>query len=495
MTTNKVKSKLNKADELLEILNNENVKMFINQKKEFLVQLEDSKILKLESKEFKTFLISLFYRRFKSTIGKEAINNVIEVMKSWVYIDDKVKEINTFKRFGIFGNKLYYYLNNSNEEVVAISGDHYEIISASKCPVCFLPNKLMLAQDTPKSNDLGYTFTDYMKKYFGKLLKESELILHNTLLLYRFLLPLYKVQPIGSYVGKQGSGKSTCAKLDLLLLNPVTNLLSSMPDTFNEWLVLLENTDTLCIDNVSKFNKRVEDLLCNVVTGGTGIKRKLFSDTDIVDFNINSAVYTTSLSNITNAQDLNERIIAFHVQSLQNNERREDNLIFKEFYKDRPYILGEIFKAISIALSNEEMHKPMNYHIRMTSFEKMSITLGKAIGYTEDEVVEALIKNKHDIDKNILESDNFLSMIYNFTKDCGPFNDTPTSILIALNRYAKAQGISIPSLGIGSANAFTRKLNKVKNSLLANNIHYSFRQSNGKRLLSLEYINTEEESK
>ena len=490
------KDKKTQADILLEIIKDRRHMFFKNQYNSIYVSVPELNdvVWELQSSDYVSYLLKIYLDDMKTVIKKEVAKTVIDVIEGNEIFNDDFRP--TFTRLGsLNGESYYYYLNDSEKRMVAIrkgkNGKYDYEISTTKDEVMFVPTPGMKSQIPPnKSVKPPMSFQEYMRKYYG-VLNENELILHNVLLCYRFLYGLG--QPIASYTGAKGSGKTTLCSIDAQIVNPCINSVAAKPENIKDWYVHLNNTDLAVIDNLSTLNKKESDLLCQAISEvSVSSQRQLYSDNRLVIYKLYTSIYLSSIGIVSYQSDLLDRCIFFHTKRFSSSERIEESKFRKKFEEDLPHIMTSIFNILVEALNlMEEAKKDGTFdndeiYIRITSFQVYGIYLAKAMGYTKEEFINALKMNDMEIKTDLIVESDFATLIKKFMEDEKYIKGTATEVLNCLKSYCYSKDLLIDQFANTPAK-FGKALADYEDILKSVDIFVKKRKSNGVRLIEIIY--------
>jgi len=498
---NKKKSinKTSIADIVLDmIINLEKHTAFKNQYNEVFVRVKkNNKVFNIDDFEYYSYVSTLYFKYYQKTVKDEHIKLAIRTFKAIALSEGK--KCNTYLRMAFENDNLYYYLGNEEEDVIKLEKQsdgsyEYSVSQLTDDECVFIPSPLLKPQCIPVQNTEGKNFLDFMNSHYS-ILSDEELLLHNVLLVYHFIYDLEK--PIAVFSGSRGSGKSTLTKQDIMLLNNCSNLLNSKPKTEKDMCVLLNNNDIVAIDNVTKLNKSESDLLCMAIsTDSVSTVRRLYTNNEIVTYSLYTGIYLTCCDGIISyATDFLDRCIFFHTIRLDEKNRKEETEILQNFKDDMPFILYEIFANIlPKALEKVKYEQVKEYHVRVTSFEKFGRLIAKEIGYSEEAFINALVNNRKKIDNDLIENDDFASLINQFILERKSFKGSPTELYNELKIFSSDKGFSITKY-VASPSSLSRKINDKKEAFSSNGIEINSKQSNGRRYINLQLTDINDDFK
>lgn len=446
----------------------------------------------IRSSEYTSYLLKVYLDERNVVIRKEVVKAVIDVLEGVELFNDDFRP--TFARLGSLNkDSFFYYLNDSSKRMVAVRKSEdgvydYEITNTGS-EIMFVPTPSMKEQVAPnKQVEPPKTFIEYMSKYYG-VLNDMELLLHNVLLCYRFLYGFG--QPIAVFIGSKGSGKTTLCSFDALIVNPSINSVSAKPNGIKDWYVYLNNTDLSVIDNLSVLNKKESDLLCQAVQEfSVSSQRQLYSDNKMVTYKLYTSIYLSSIGLVSYQPDLLDRCIFFHTKRFNPDERVEEGKLRSEFEEDLPYIMTCIFDTISKALNMMEKDKKNGtfgtdkIFMRITSFQVYGVYLARAMGYREEDFINALKKNDKAIKTDLIVESDFAIVVKGYMLDRRYIKGTATAVLNDLKKYCSDKNLYLDQFANTPAR-FGKSLTDYEDILKSVGIAVKKRKSNGVRIVEM----------
>ena len=299
---------------------------------------------------FKTYLVGIYYKKYKEAVSKKVIEEIMEVIKARAIFEGKGYEV--YYRIATIKereekNRIYYNIGDS--EVGEITGEKWAIVKMIP-DVKFITSNAMRKQCMPKSNtpvNIG------LLKEVTNCGSDKDFILIMVYLAY--CLEGTAPYPILNINGEQGSGKSeTCRKL-VSLIDPNECLSYSVPEKEEDLHILAKRRGVLYFDNVSGINNKVSDWLCKLSTGAGSAKRALYTDDEEYSLRASAGIIINGINNSVERGDLLDRSITINLPALKT--RKSPQELDKRFEEIKGEILGGLFDLVVCALKNKEKAK------------------------------------------------------------------------------------------------------------------------------------------
>ena len=173
--------------------------------------------------------------------------------------------------------------------------------------------------------------------------------------------------------GSQGSGKTTMSTFIKALIDPVAdNKPSLFPKNDADLALMFRDNYLMAFDNLQTLNARLSDKLCTIVTGITESHRKLYTDDEMVHFDLCQPIILNGIHDIVKREDMLSRCIIMNLEKTVGKDAgaSEKVSLMEEFMNDRAIILGGI---VDILIEVLYFYQPnyasrMGYDVRMSSF-------------------------------------------------------------------------------------------------------------------------------
>jgi hypothetical protein len=292
----------------------------------------DGEILPVESGGgFCDWLWDAFISEKKRAPTSSAVKNAIHALQAVARRRSERAEVHI--RSAVADGKIYVDLANDRRQVVEIAASGWRIISDP--PIKFLRPVGMRALPEPRHGGS----IEQLRPYAN--LTNSGFILFVQLLIDA--LHQRVERPVACFIGGEGRGKSSLAKVAQRLLDPRTTDPGNPPTTVRELTVRARNGTVLIFDNLSTLSQDMSDAMCRLSSGIDSGLRKLFTDATQFSVRGSRSILFTAVKNPVTAPDLAERQVILKVPTVKDEQRTTNSRFWSAFERDTPTILGALY--------------------------------------------------------------------------------------------------------------------------------------------------------
>jgi hypothetical protein len=377
----------------------------------------------VRSKSCKRWLTQIFYEAFEKPPSAQALQDALGALEAKAQFASPESLVHT--RVAAYGDAVYIDLCNDKWQAVEITSKGWKVVS--KPPVHFRRSSGMHPLPTPLDG--------------GSLSNLRKLINigddKNWVLLVSWLIATCRPQgpyPVLILQGEQGSAKSTTAKLLRKLIDPAKAPLRTPPREERDLLIAANNSWVVAYDNLSGIPQWLSDALCRLATSGGFATRELYTDSDEIIFDLARPVILNGIDQLAERPDLADRAIILNLPPIEETARRDEAELHAVYDRERPYLLGALFNAVSVALTRFPNialpRKP-----RMADFAMWATAAEPALGFQEGTFMNAYSGNRAEAVQETLESDPVGAAIVQLINDKlpeGEWTGTATELLARL---------------------------------------------------------------
>jgi len=405
----------------------------------------------LRSKFFKQWLVRRFYEQTEKSPNNEAIRQALNVIEAKALFDGP--EIKLSLRVAEHEGALWYDLADGAWQAVKITPDGWEVVDNP--PILFRRFKNTAAQVLPQRGGS----LEALRKYIN-LKDDEDWLLLIALIVHTFIPGIPHAIPV--FYGDKGAAKTTAQRVIRKLVDPAIRDTMTLPNDKNELVLMLMTNYAPCFDNLDGLSPWQSDMLCQAATGGGISKRELYTDMEEVILSFLRCPMLNGINLVASRDDLLDRSVLFKLERIDESERKTESEFWREFEKDRPYILGAIFDALAGALKIYPTVK-LPALPRMADFATWGYAIMEAVSGSGNEFLRAYRINIAGAVEEAVTNDIVGAAVAEFMDGKEEWEGTATELLEALKE--------LPSVNEKDKawpkrpHTLTRRLNKIKAAL------------------------------
>lgn len=326
-------------------------------------------VLDINSEDLYNFMSYKMYND-DIVLNRRVWDSTIRIMKGSY---SKESLLNKHTRIGKVDGAIYYDVLNmqsSKQHFIKVTETGWNIIDEDVD--AFEWNIYQSAQVLPLEGNGEYTLLlDYLKN-----VKDEERLLYMVYLISCFIPDIQ--HPILNITGEAGTGKSTLCEITKSLVDPSKAVLNDFSDGEDGIIIPLSKNYLTVFDNIEKIPAKLNETFCRAVTGGETMKRKLFTNNEMVAIPLNSIVVMNGISPAIRREDLMTRTIFIKTEPIKSFE--EHSKLLEDFYVNKPVILGGIFDILSKAMHIKDSVK-ITANYRMKEFASWGYAIAEAMEF------------------------------------------------------------------------------------------------------------------
>lgn len=241
--------------------------------------------------------------------------------------------------------------------------------------------------------------------------------------------------PVLALQGEHGSSKSTLAKILVLLIDPNTAPLLSLPKSVQDLMVVARSRHVLAFDNISILSPEMKDAICRLATGAGYAGRKLYTDNETIVWNCSRPIILNGIDNLLVADDLADRAISITLPYIPEHRRKREGELMEEINRLRVETLGVLLNAAAYAL--EAPSPPADVQLpRMADFAHFAGSASCTWGVKYKEFIEIYRNNRHESTRRSLDTDSLAGTIRSFLSGRGTWQGTKKELLQELEKHS-----------------------------------------------------------
>jgi hypothetical protein len=148
--------------------------------------------------------------------------------------------------------------------------------------------------------------------------------------------------PVLDLQGEQGTGKTTTSCRVAGMLDPSPAQTRKPPRDTDGWVTAAAGSWVVAVDNVSTVPDWWSDAICRAVTGDGDVRRRLYTDDELVVIKFRRAVLVNGIDLGALRGDLADRLVVVNLERIDERRRRLDADLATAWREAHPRILGAL---------------------------------------------------------------------------------------------------------------------------------------------------------
>jgi hypothetical protein len=376
--------------------------------------------VKIESKDFKSWLSKLIWDKNKKVIPTATRINVIETLAAKALCEGKTLSLHN--RTAWHDGSLWYDIGDG--KTIVIDKDDWRV--ETNPPIIFRNFKHQKSQTLPSDEGDATKLLDFIN------IRDDEKRLVLLVWIISCFIPDFP-HPILCIHGPQGSAKTTLCKIIKEIIDPSQLDVVSFPGKEAELIQQLSHNWCMAYDNVSYISGEQSDILCRAVTGASYSKRSLYTDDEDFIYRYKRCLIINGINELAGKPDLMERSLLVETEPLTGtNSRRRETSIFREFEEARPIILSGIFDCLSKTLQRNKTESESEF--RMCDFVSWGCAISESLGYEASYFKNAYLKILQKQNEEVLNSNLVAVALQSILSIIKKWEGTASSLLVHLEK-------------------------------------------------------------
>jgi hypothetical protein len=289
----------------------------------------------IRSKRFRGWLRRRYYQATGGAASPAEIRSTLDLLEARAQFDGPERAVHV--RTAEHAGHIYLDLADEQWRAVDIGPDGWRVIGCP--PVRFRRPAGMLPLPAPQQGGSIESLNSFLN-----LASRDDFVLIVAWL-------LAALRPNGPYPllaisGEQGSAKTVLSKLLKALIDPNAASVRSLSREERELMIAANNGYLLAFDNLSSLPVWLSDALCRLASGGSFAVRRLYSDDEEVLFEAARPILVNGIEEVISRPDLGDRAIFLTLAPIEEQQRRPENELWREFEIARPRMLSALLDAV-----------------------------------------------------------------------------------------------------------------------------------------------------
>ncbi|MCZ6836985.1 MAG: bifunctional DNA primase/polymerase [Planctomycetota bacterium] len=383
--------------------------------------------LLLRSRAFKRWLSRQFYKTIGKAPNSQSLSDAIGVLEGKGLFDGPEHRVHV--RLAEHEGAIYLDLADEHGHIVCVTLHGWDLLTET--PVRFRRPRGMQTLPMPsREGEVGE-----LRQFIN--LERNEDFMLLVAWLVAALRPGLPV-PVLAFSSEQGSGKSTASRLLRGLIDPNEAPIRCEPREVRDLMIAAGNGLVVAYDNLSRIQPWLSDSLCRLSTGGGFSTRVLYENDEEQIFDALRPVLLNGIEELGERSDLLDRTIRLSLPSIPEEERQPEQVIFAQFERARPRILGGLLTAVSAALSRIDAVN-LDRLPRMADFARWIVAAESALPWPEGGFMQAYTDNRAGAHELALEASPISEPLRKFAEIKVNWTGTATDLLRELEEHADEQ--------------------------------------------------------
>ena len=340
---------------------------------------------------FRKYLSQRYFKLFGKGVGNQALQDALITIEAKANFNHTLRQV--YKRVANLGDRIYLDLCDEGWRVIEVTAAGWQVLNCS--PVMFTRTKDMLSIPEPKSdaNEALLSVSDLVK--FKKENYKNIYLLKRFInvrdedypLIYGFILACLrgvKPFPVLLLQGESGTGKTTTARNMRGLIDPSKADVLGKPKDENELKTCANSSYILAIDNLSGLSKDYSDVVCQIATGASSSKRKLYTDNDVETYEIARPIILNGIDDIASRGDLLNRSFQVNLPRLNEDAKGDEQELVEQYQQAKPVILAAFLDMLSLGLRHYNEVEKIKTSGRFVSLPRFVTAAERGAGLPEN---------------------------------------------------------------------------------------------------------------
>lgn len=392
-------------------------------------------VIPTDSEDFYDAISLEYYSQYNNPLTKDAVKKVMPTIRALIFKEGEEIELNN--RIAMKDGVIYYDLFEDNF-FVRISPNDVDLVGPDVIRSSGIRFVRYSHQEKQCIPTLDVPIEETYNLFEFLAIKDEE---QKQLLLSHLVASLIPNIPRCMLVfhGSRGSSKSTSQRIIKSLIDPASPALLRIPKSDDDLQIYLEKNYFCCFDNVSYISKEVSDSLCMMITGGGTLKRKLYTDNEIVTTNLKSCLALNGINLAIREPDLLERSLIIETRRL-DSIKSEDELT-SDFEKMKSIILGGLFSLLSQSLQNLPEQAAGTF--RMADYYKYASSAAVSLGSSREDFEKMFQRNIDRQNEAAIESSPLAQVVVEYMSDkMIPCEEKASDLYTIFNEKGKEMGFA-----------------------------------------------------
>lgn len=329
--------------------------------------------------DLKSFLTTEYLRRYKSIAPKSMVTDAMNSIESYC------KETSEFKTLSYRNGQSsvtginWVDLGRKDGKMVGINHEGWWVSDAPDADVFFRRSSSLLELPLPEKSTPQEAYVALQQHYRPVFNVNNEEF--NMVLAWMITHTISTWNaPVAMFLGESGCGKTSATTAISAVMESITKSGAIMPEKADDIAVTVASKSISLWNNVSFISKSQSDNICQYIDGSVYEKRKLHSNKDVVELDLNPSILLNGIAFGAINSDLKTRSIVFNLEPIAPSEdgrKMSLNEVTQSVVDCHPIVLGALYTLTAQVLNEVPMIAIPHDGPRMPDYAKAVMAIDK----------------------------------------------------------------------------------------------------------------------
>lgn len=329
--------------------------------------------------DLKSFLTTEYLKRYKSIAPKSMVTDAMNSIESYCKETSEFKTLSYRNGQSTITGINWVDLGRKDGKMVGINHEGWWISDEPDADVFFRRSSSLLELPLPEKSTPQEAYVALQKHYRPVFNINDEEF--NMVLAWMITHTISSWNaPVAMFLGESGCGKTSATTAISAVLESIVKSGAIMPEKADDIAVTVASKSISLWNNVSFISKAQSDNICQYIDGSVYEKRKLHSNKDVVELDLNPSILLNGIAFGAINSDLKTRSIVFNLEPMKPSEDGR-KMSLKEVTQSvvdcHPIVLGAVFTLTAQVLNEVPMIAIPHDGPRMPDYAKAVMAIDK----------------------------------------------------------------------------------------------------------------------
>lgn len=329
--------------------------------------------------DLRSFLTTEYLKRFKAVAPKSMVTDAMNAIDSYCKETSEIKVLSYRNGRSESTGNCWVDLARKDGKMVGINEKGWWIADQPDEDVFFRRSSGLLEMPLPEKSNPAEARKALMEHY-RPLFNINDEEFYMVLAWMATHTVADWSAPVAMFLGESGSGKTSATTAVSVVLESITKSGAIMPEKADDIAVTVSAKSISLWNNVSFISKAQSDNICQYIDGSVYEKRKLHSNKDVVELDLNPSILLNGIAFGAINSDLKTRSIVFNLEPMKaraDGKKMSLKEVTQSVVDAHAIILGAVYTLISQILNEVPMIAIPHDGPRMPDYAKAVMAIDK----------------------------------------------------------------------------------------------------------------------